>query len=241
MSELFRFKQFGIEQDMCAMKVGTDGVLLGAWAKGGSHMLDVGCGTGIITLMLAQRFPEARITAIDIVAECCEQTRENADASPWGDRVEVVNQSLQDYVVSLTGNLAEGRRPLFDAIVSNPPFFVDSTKNPDDKRTLARHTYSLPFSTLLRGVSNLLTDDGIFSTMIPEECYKLFEDEAWFSGLYLVEDVAIKTTVKKHPKRHLMLFSKVRSDSVKRTVVLLQNADGTRSEWYRELAKDFYL
>lgn len=241
MNEIFRFKQFQVCQDKCAMKVGTDGVLLGAWAKGGRKMLDVGCGTGIITLMLAQRFPEAHITAIDIVADCCEQTRENADATEWGSRIEVVNQSLQDYVVSLTGNLAEGRKPLFDAIVSNPPFFVDSLKNPDEKRTLARHTYSLPFSTLLRGVSNLLTDDGIFSTMIPDECYKSFEDEAWFSGLYLVEDVAIKTTPKKHPKRHLMLFSKVRPESVNRSVVLLQNADASRSEWYRELAKEFYL
>lgn len=239
--DTFDFKQFTIWQDKCAMKVGTDAVLLGAWARGGKRVLDIGCGTGIISLMMAQRFPQAEITAIDIVKECCEQTRENADRTKWGDRISVVHQSLQDYAAENAGKIATDKNPLFDAIVSNPPFFVDSLKNPDDKRTLARHTYSLPFSTLLRGASALLTDDGVFSVMIPEECFKDFEDEAWFSELYLVEDLAIKTTPKRPVRRHLMLFAKKRPEQVVRTQVLLQNADGSRSDWYKKFAEDFYL
>lgn len=241
MTESFEFKQFTVFHDKCAMKVGTDAVLLGSWAKGGKRILDIGTGTGIISLMMAQRYVDAEITAIDIVKECCEQARQNADLSKWGDRIDVVHLSLQDYVAKYAGNIATDKNPLFDAIVSNPPFFVNSLKNPDDKRTLARHTYSLPFSTLLKGASALLTDDGYFSVMIPEECFKDFEDEAWFSDLYLVEDLAIKSKENKPVKRHLMLFAKKRPESVLRKQVVLQNPDGTKSDWYVKFAEDFYL
>jgi len=239
--DVFDFKQFSIRQDKCAMKVGTDAVLLGSWARGGKRILDIGCGTGIISLMMAQRYPEAEITAIDIVKECCEQTRENADNTEWGSRISVEHKSLQDYAAENAGKIATDKNPLYDAIVSNPPFFENSLKNPDDKRTLARHTYSLPFSTLLRGASALLTDDGVFSVMIPEECFKEFIDEAWFSDLYLVEDLALKTTPKKSVRRHLMLFSKKRPETVFNHQATLQNPDGSKSDWYVKLAEDFYL
>ena len=241
MCEVFNFKQFNIHQEKCAMKVGTDGVLLGAWAQGGRHMLDVGCGTGIISLMLAQRFSDADITSIDIVDECCQQTRENADRTPWAHRIAVVNQSLQDFTALHLAQVENGEASLFDAIVSNPPFFVDSLKNPDEKRTLARHTDSLPLSTLARSVSRLLSDDGVFSVMLTSECYKDFIDEAWFSGLFLVEDLAVKTTIKKSPKRHLLLFSKQRPMEVRCSEQLLQNPDGSRSLWYQKLSDDFYV
>ncbi len=217
------------------MKVGTDAVLLGAWAYGGKKVLDIGCGTGIISLMLAQRYPDADITAIDIVDDCCRQTRLNADKSPWGERIHTVNKPLQDYAAENFGQLE------FDAIVSNPPFFVDSTKNPDSFRTLARHTDSLPFSSLARGVSQLLSKDGIFSVMLTEECYKQFIDEAWFSGLYLAEDIAFKPKITKPVKRHLMKFVKDRKVVPVCSTHILQNADGTKSDWYKKFADDFYL
>lgn len=136
----FRFKQFEIEQDRCAMKVGTDGVLLGAWAQGGRRILDIGSGTGLISLMMAQRFPEAEVVGIDMDADACGQARENVMASPFRDRVEIECCRLQDFggaseaaealETAETLETAEGLKAagVFDAIVSNPPFFVDSLK-----------------------------------------------------------------------------------------------------------------
>ncbi len=232
MKDKFQFKQFAISQDLCAMKVGTDGVLLGAWADGGGRILDVGCGTGIISLMMAQRFPEAQITALDIMEDCCRQARANADNSPWGSRIEVVNSSLQDY--SDSGGL-------FDAIVSNPPFFVGSLKNPDKGRATARHTDSLPFSDLAKSASRLLSQDGFFSVILPDECMKSFIDECWFSGLYLTEGVAIKTKEDKFVKRHLLRFSHQHVLVPVQKTAVLMDEHGNRSQWYRELTGEFYL
>ena len=164
----FKFKQFEIHQDRCAMKVGTDGVLLGAWAPGGKHILDVGSGTGLISLMMAQRFPEAQVLGIDMDGEACEEAAENVAASPFADRVEIECCRLQDY------HSAES----FDAIVSNPPFFLNSLKNPDSKRTMARHTDSLPFRDLFRGAKMLLSDDGVFSVIVPSEVLEVVVSEA---------------------------------------------------------------
>ena len=147
----FKFKHFEIHQDRCAMKVGTDGVLLGAWALGGKRILDIGSGTGLISLMMAQRYPEAQVVGIDLDAEACAEARENVAASPFADRVNIVDCRLQDYE-----SLEK-----FDAIVSNPPFFLNSLKNPDSKRSMARHADSLPFRELFRGVKLLLSDDEI--------------------------------------------------------------------------------
>ena len=128
-------------QDKCGMKVGTDGVLLGAWALGGSRVLDIGTGTGLVALMMAQRFPQSVVDAIDIDEEACRQAAENVAASPFAGSVHVGHCPLQDFLSS---------QP-YDAIVSNPPFFVDSLNNPDVRRPLPRHTDTLPFAALLAG------------------------------------------------------------------------------------------
>ncbi len=242
MAIAFQFKEFGIEQDLCAMKVGTDGVLLGAWAEGGRHILDIGCGTGIVSLMMAQRFPEAVVTAIDIEDDCCRQARANADNSPWGDRINVEHASLQEYASTHARNVVSGgSQPLFDSIVSNPPFFVDSLKNPDRARSLARHTDSLPFGVLAKGVASLLVSGGVFSVVMAEKCCQSFMDEAWFAGLYIVETVRIVTKKGKPVKRRLMRFSNVRTVEPKDMTVVLQGDDGKRSEWFDALTADFYL
>ena len=132
-NSVFIFKEFAVKQDACAMKVGTDGVLLGAWARGGSRVLDIGTGTGLIALMMAQRFPEAEIEAIDIAEAACLQAKENVANSVFARRVRVVRAALQQYVGPKS----------FDCIVSNPPFFVDSLHNPDALRSMARHTSTL--------------------------------------------------------------------------------------------------
>jgi ribosomal protein L11 methyltransferase (prmA) len=227
----FRFKQFEIEQDRCAMKVGTDGVLLGVWAQGGRRILDIGSGTGLISLMMAQRFPEAEVVGIDMDADACGQARENVMASPFRDRVEIECCRLQDF----------GEAGTFDAIVSNPPFFVDSMKNPDSKRTMARHTDSLPFRDLFAGVKRLLSDDGIFSAIVPVEVVEQFVAEPCILGFYLIRKCGVKTVDRKQPKRFMLSFAKHRISPYEEHVETMMDSQGNRSEWYRKITEEFYL
>lgn len=227
----FRFKQFEIEQDRCAMKVGTDGVLLGAWAQGGRRILDIGSGTGLISLMMAQRFPDAEVVGIDMDADACGQARENVMASPFRDRVEIECCRLQDF----------GGTGVFDAIVSNPPFFVDSLKNPDSKRTMARHTDSLPFRDLFAGVKRLLSDDGIFSAIVPVEVVEQFVAESCILGFYLIRKCGVKTVERKQPKRFMLSFAKHRISPYEEHVETMMDSQGNRSEWYRKITEEFYL
>ena len=156
----FTFKQFHIDHSRCAMKVGTDGTLLGAWAALPPHakkILDIGTGSGLIAIMAAQRHPIAKITAIDIDKDCVMQATENAVASPWAERIEVIETPLQEY----------SPEEKFDVIISNPPYFADSMHSPDKQRTTARHTASLSFKELTDGVLRLLADDGLFAVILP--------------------------------------------------------------------------
>uniref|UniRef100_UPI003FEE137C tRNA1(Val) (adenine(37)-N6)-methyltransferase n=1 Tax=Prevotella sp. TaxID=59823 RepID=UPI003FEE137C len=256
----FRFKQFEIEQDRCAMKVGTDGVLLGAWAQGGRRILDIGSGTGLISLMMAQRFPEAEVVGIDMDADACGQARENVMASPFRDRVEIECCRLQDFggaseaaeasgtaeVLKADGGASETAEGLkaagvFDAIVSNPPFFVDSLKNPDSKRTMARHTDSLPFRDLFAGVKRLLSDDGVFSAIVPVEVVELFVAESCILGFYLIRKCGVKTVERKQPKRFMLSFAKHRISPYEEHVETMMDSQGNRSEWYRKITEEFYL
>ena len=250
----FRFKQFEIEQDRCAMKVGTDGVLLGAWAQGGRRILDIGAGTGLISLMMAQRFPEAEVVGIDMDADACGQARENVMASPFRDRVEIVCCRLQDFgadgcaleTAGLKAGALETAADLkssgvFDAIVSNPPFFVDSLKNPDSKRTMARHTDSLPFRDLFAGVKRLLSDEGIFSAIVPAEVVEQFVAESCILGFYLIRKCGVKTVERKQPKRFMLSFAKHRILPYEEHVETMMDSQGNRSEWYRKITEEFYL
>lgn len=243
----FRFKQFEISQDRCAMKVGTDGVLLGAWASGGSRILDVGSGTGLISLMMAQRFPNAQVVGIDVDEEACLQAQENVGRSPFKERVHIVNSRLQDFVSdasnflpvdNLLGELGEG---CFDAVVSNPPFFVGSLKNPDKKRAVARHSDSLPFRDLWQGVKRLLSADGMFSVILPVEVVEQFSSEGYVLGFYLVRRCAVKTVGRKPPKRCLLTFSKCHLSGFEDVVETMTDEGGKRSGWYAKLTDEFYL
>ena len=227
----FKFKQFEIHQDRCAMKVGTDGVLLGAWAPGGKRILDVGSGTGLISLMMAQRFPEAQVLGIDMDGEACEEAAENVAASPFAGSVHVSHCPLQDFLSS---------QP-YEAIVSNPPFFVDSLKNPDVKRSLARHTDTLPFADLFAGARRLLTEHGFLSIVVPTEVFGRVEEEAYYKGFTLVRKCMVKTVERKAPKRLLLTFSRSRMGNFEESTEVLQLPDGSRSEWYSRLTEEFYI
>jgi len=212
------------------MKVGTDGVLLGAWSRGGKRLLDIGTGTGLIAMMMAQRFPEAEIVAIDIDEAACLQAKENVENSPFATRVRVMHTSLQQF---------DGEN-CFDCIVSNPPFFVNSLPNPDEKRSVARHTTTLSYEALFTEVKRLLTETGRFSAIIPAECQSDFVAEATFMNLSLTRVCAVKTVERKPVKRFMLEFQKTGvSSNEMQTVCLMQQ--GERSDWYQRLTADFYL
>ncbi len=235
MTDGFRFRQFSVRHDRCAMKVGTDGVLLGAWAPGGRSILDIGTGTGLIALMMAQRFPEAHVTGIDIDGDAALQARENAADSPFGPRIEVAHSSLAGFVAAASPPLS------FDSIVCNPPFFLHSLKNPDARRSVARHADSLPFADLFRGVAALLAPSGVFSAIVPAEVFEAFTAEASIAGLFVSRLTRVRTTPRKPPKRSLVAFSRLRPDTLAEEECVMSRADGSRSEWYRWLTAEFYL
>lgn len=227
----FAFKQFTIDNGECAMKVGTDGTLLGAWARGGHSILDIGTGTGLIALMMAQRCAQAQIKAIDISAECCLQAAANVKASPFGGRISVEHKSIADF--------AETTDARFDSIVSNPPFFVNALVSPSANRSMARHSASMHYDELFAAVSHLLSDEGSFSAIIPSESLTAFAAEASLRGLCLTRRIDIATVSSKPVSRHLIEFQRYPAQTTVESHYLC-NADGTRSEWYAGLTADFY-
>ena len=212
------------------MKVGTDGLLLGAWAQGGSSVLDIGTGTGLIALMMAQRFPDAHVDAIDIDADAASQAEDNARRSPFADRVAVRCVSLQEYVAERE----------YDSIVCNPPFFTQSLQSPDSKRTLARHSIALPFDDLFRHARRLMSEDGVLSIVVPSDALSQIETAAVMNNLFLVRRCLVRTTRKKPARRLLLSFSQKPSPFHDEEGVI-QEAVNEPSEWYRNLTCDFLL
>lgn len=230
----FTFQKFTIHQDRCAMKVGTDGVLLGAWAHGGKRILDIGTGTGLVAIMMAQRFADAHVTAVEIDHNAALQACNNANCSPFASRIGIVETSIQNFEVYGT--------QLFDSIVSNPPFFTDSLKNPDSQRATARHADTLPYRDLFTAVKRLLAEDGEFSAIIPSNCLTSFIAEAYLAHLVPIRRLVIRTTPRKQPKRLLVSFGHTSSESnTTNEEQCLMNPDGSRSDWYINLTSDFYL
>ena len=230
----FNFKQFTIRQDRCAMKVGTDGTLLGAWASapsGTCRILDIGTGTGLIALMMAQRFPEAHVTGLDIDGEAVCQARENVSASPFFNRITILEGDIADFQVAES----------FDVIVSNPPFFVSSLECPDNQRTQARHTSSLTYETLFKSVNRLLSDTGNFCLIIPSDYRSRIESEAAMEALFVTKVCSIRTTPHKPIKRFLMEFRKHPVDQINMEHGVLETEPMVRSEWYQKYVNDFYI
>ncbi len=228
----FQFRKFLIRQDRCAMKVGTDGVLLGAWARGGKRILDIGTGTGLVALMMAQRYPDALVDAVEIDPDAARQAQENISASPFAGRIAVYQSAIQQFPPS--GGIEGGY-----SIVCNPPFFERSLKNPDPQRTLARHTDSLSFRDLVKSAVRLLAPTGEFSVVIPFNMRQPLMAEAVIQGLFLSRCFAVKTVPHKPAKRYLLAFRKERPESVEEQEVVMMQS-GERSPWYQELTQDFY-
>lgn len=232
MSE-FRFKQFTIRQHRTPMKVGTDGVLLGAWVEvrpSDRRILDIGTGTGVIALMLAQRAPEAQITGVDVVdvAEACE----NAEQSPWATRVSFAQQPIQQFTAEP-----------FDLIVSNPPFFVEALTCPDPGRSLARHAVELPFEELRDAVVRLLAPMGRFALVLPTQEAARFV--ALCEGkLAVIRRCEVRTTPRHPAKRVLleMMHTGEQSTTIAtETLTIGTGVSEVFTEEYRLLTHDFYL
>lgn len=232
----FQFKQFIIQQEKAAMKVGTDGVLLGAWAcvENCHRILDVGTGTGLIALMLAQRNKKAEIQAIDIDEGAVLQAKENFIASPWNERLAVEQISVQNYKAEYTNK--------FDHIVSNPPYFNNSLKNNNQSKAMARHTHMLSFRELINSAILLTNENGKLSVVLPYGSEIDFCKTAQDEGFSLSRILRIKPTPKKSYSRVLIELTK--QDKVtlyEEEMIIEDKGRHAYSDKYIELTKAFYI
>ncbi|OAB79950.1 tRNA1(Val) (adenine(37)-N6)-methyltransferase [Cochleicola gelatinilyticus] len=236
MSKPFQFKEFTIHQERCAMKVGTDGVLLGAWVSlehNPQSIFDIGAGTGLIALQLAQRSAAETIDAIEIDTDAYEQCVENFEGSPWADRLFCYHASLQEFVIEMEDES-------YDLIISNPPFYTDDYKTEDAARDAARFTDTLPFEHLIGAVHQLLSKDGVFATILPIKEKAHFISLASEAGLFPKRICNVKGSSTSEEKRVLLEFSFTET-TPKLETLTLELARHEYTEDYLNLVRDFYL
>lgn len=232
----FQFKQFSVEQDRCAMKIGTDGVLLGAWTPIENNpfsILDIGAGTGIIALMLAQRSHAEQIDALEIDDDAYEQASDNFENSPWNDRLFCFHAGLDEFV--------EEPEDEYDLIVSNPPFYSEDYKTENDQRDLARFQDAMPFEDLIEAAALLLSENGIFSVIIPFKEEENFLALAEEYELHPIKITRVKGTPTSEIKRSLLAFGRNESDTVLSNELIIETSRHIYTPEYIELTKDFYL
>ncbi len=231
----FVFKEFAVKQDQCAMKIGTDSVLLGAWSSIESNpfsILDIGAGTGILALMLAQRSNAELIDALEIDDNAYEQCVDNFEQSPWGDRLFCYHASLEEF--------AEEIEDEYDLIISNPPFYSEDYKTENDARDVARFTKAMPFDHLIESVSKLLSETGIFSVVIPFKEEETFIALALNFNLFPLRILHVKGNPSSEIKRSLIQFS-FRESEITISELIIETSRHNYTEDYINLTKDFYL
>lgn len=239
----FEFKQFTVFQDKCAMKVCTDACLFGAIVANypservsradklpAAHCLDIGTGTGLLSLMLAQKDPQAYIDAVEIDINAAEQAKQNFAASPWKERLTVYNTDI----------LSFGSAKKYDLIISNPPFFEDDLLSPDETKNKAKHDLSLGLAGLLQVVREYLTSDGTFAVMLPGERVNYFIEDAIKAGLYLTKQVLVKQTENHGPFRGILFFSRMKGKRLN-FEISIKDSKGNYSTEFEEALKDYYL
>lgn len=234
MSKPFCFKQFTIHQEKTAMKVGTDGVLLGAWVplNHEQSILDIGTGTGLIALMLAQRSDALQIDALEIDDDAYEQAVDNFENSDWANRLFCYHASLKDF--------ADEIEEKYDLIVSNPPFYTDTYKSADDKRSLARFEASLPFDDLMKYSAQLLSENGCLALIIPFKEEDKVLKIALKNQLFPQKITRVKGVINTEIKRSLLLFSSVKKIPEIDELVI-EMARHQYTDAFKVLVKDFYL
>ncbi|MGB3344323.1 MAG: methyltransferase [Aequorivita sp.] len=244
MNKPFKFKQFTVEQDRCAMKIGTDGVLLGAWVSVENNpfsILDIGAGTGIIALQLAQRSHAEMIDALEIDEDAYEQCVDNFENSPWGDRLFCYHASLEEFTEEVDDK--------YDLIISNPPFYSPplpsafppkGENNISDSRKLARFNDALPFDELIESASLLLSDEGVFAVIIPRKEEESFIAMALEVNLFPKRICRVRGNVESEEKRSMLEFSFV-NISPKIENLIIETSRHNYTEEYINLVRDFYL
>lgn len=235
MSSLFKFKQFTVQQDQCAMKIGTDGVLLGAWVSlknNPDSILDIGAGTGILSLQLAQRSFSETIDAIEIDENAFEQCVSNFETSPWGDRLFCYHASAQEFATEVEEE--------YDLIISNPPFYSDNYKSDNKARNTARFTDTLPFRDLVIVAFQFLSEKGIFALILPRKEEENFISIASEVGLFPKRICRVKGTATSEVKRSLLEFSFQKTE-INYEELTIEISRHNYTKEYQDLLKDFYL
>jgi tRNA1Val (adenine37-N6)-methyltransferase len=230
----FQFKQFIIQQEKSAMKVNTDGVLLGAYTNvtGAKTVLDIGAGTGLISLMIAQR-TEAIITGIEIEKNAADEAAQNVRNSKWSHRVSIQHISFQDFVTTALNKI--------DLIISNPPFFSNGVKNTNPHLSMARHNHLLPFEDIINGAIKLLSENGMLSIILPADSAQEFIEIARSKSLFLNRLTEVKPFPYSIPNRCLMEFRKVQGALQKTEMLVFDETRKDYSKEFKTLARDFYL
>ena len=231
----FTFKQFFVGHDRCAMKVGTDGILLGAWAPvaGVKRVLDIGTGSGLLALMLAQRTHDAAtIDAVELDDEAARQAQENVSESPWARRIQVHHSDILPWLKAQSGR--------YDLIVCNPPYFEQGVECATPERELARYTTTLDHTALLRCAVNAVTEEGFFCVILPETVGKTFTQQALSMGWHLRLRTDVAETEQKLPHRVLLAFSPQPGECFSDRLVI-RGPEQHYSESYTALTQAFYL
>ncbi|WP_296380664.1 methyltransferase [Winogradskyella sp.] len=235
MNKPFQFKEFSVNQDKCAMKIGTDSVILGAWTSIEHHpfsVLDIGAGTGVLSLMLAQRSHAENIEALEIDADAYEQCSENFESSPWADRLFCYHASLLEFVEEIEDK--------YNLIICNPPFYSEDYKTDNKARDIARFNDAMPFEHLLYAISHLLSDDGLFSVVIPYKEEDNFIALALKVGLYLNRSLHVKGNPDSTFKRSLLEFS-FNEVEIETSELIIETTRHQYTKDYINLTKYFYL
>ena len=232
---MFHFKKFSIEDSTAAMKIGTDAVLLGAWTPWSdeTRILDIGTGSGIIALMMAQRNYKTEIDAIEIEPDAADLARKNVQLSPWSEQIRVFNSSIQSFSVETKNK--------YSLIISNPPFFTDSLKAPSEARNIARHNDTLPVKDLLEITFKLLTEDGKAAFIIPSDALGNWTSKATNLFLYPACITIVKSSQTHSPHRVLVVFTKEYNHEISYNELIIYCSKGIYTTEYRELTKEFYL
>ena len=238
MNKPFKFKEFTIHQHKTAMKVGTDGVLLGAWCSVDNFpdtILDIGAGSGVISLMIAQRSDAMTIDAVEVDENAYEQTVENFENSDWADRLYCYNASFQEFAEEISEE-----EETYDLVISNPPFYTDDFKTENDARNKARFTSSLSFEDLMLGVAKILSENGAFTTIIPYKEEVNFINLAKVNNLFLNRVCRVQGNETSEIKRSLLTFS-FQQKEIEKTHLIIETERHKYTEDYINLVKDFYL